>query len=201
MAGINELWAVAPGKASPEGLTSSAPVTEYAWPFTSFWNVTASESAALVICKRPENQPGCRAGQPAPPPPLGVPQAGTGAHDCRGQALERRAWAEEDTWPCGWRRAELPRSEPPLTTRAKAKCNPLRGRALHARAQDDSLISAGPGGRDSARHAECSGRTPDSIPEALSPPHLCSMSGPAQPHGLHYDYLLPRSVQNLLLFY
>lgn len=136
-----------------------------------------------------------------PAPPLGVPQAGTGAHDCRGQARERRAWAEEDTWPCGWRRAELPRSEPPLTTRAKAKCNPLRGRALHARAQDDSLISAGPGGRDSARHAECSGRTPDSIPEALSPPHPCSMSGPAQPHGLHCDYLLPRSVQNLLLFY
>lgn len=72
MAGTNELWTVARGKASPEGLTSSAPVTEYAWPFTSFWNVTASESAALVICKRPENQPGCRA------PPLGVPQAGTG---------------------------------------------------------------------------------------------------------------------------
>lgn len=69
MAGTNKLWAVAPGKASPEVLTSSAPVTEYAWPFTSFWNVTASESAALVICKRRENQPGCRAGQPAPPPP------------------------------------------------------------------------------------------------------------------------------------
>lgn len=34
------------------GLTSSAPVTEYACPFTSFWNVMASESAMLVICKR-----------------------------------------------------------------------------------------------------------------------------------------------------
>lgn len=31
--------------------TSSAPVTEYACPFTSFWYVMASESAALVICK------------------------------------------------------------------------------------------------------------------------------------------------------
>lgn len=78
MAGTQELWAVAPGKASPEGLTSSAPVTEYAWPFTSFWNVTASESAALVICKRPENQPGCREGQPAPPPPSGSRKLGPG---------------------------------------------------------------------------------------------------------------------------
>lgn len=34
---------------TPLGITSSAPVTEYACPFTSFWKVTASESAALVI--------------------------------------------------------------------------------------------------------------------------------------------------------
>lgn len=90
MAGTNELWAVAPGKASPEGLTSSAPVTEYAWPFTSFWNVTASESAALVICKRPENQPGCRAGQPAPSPP----PRGPASWD-RGTRLQRPGPGEE----------------------------------------------------------------------------------------------------------
>lgn len=54
------------------GVTSSAPVTEYACPFTSFWNVTASESAALVICKRGRNQPGLRI-PPSPsfPPSLG----------------------------------------------------------------------------------------------------------------------------------
>lgn len=34
--------------------TSSAPVTEYACPFTSFWEVTASVSAALVIWRRKE---------------------------------------------------------------------------------------------------------------------------------------------------
>lgn len=37
-------------------LTCLAPVTEYACPFTSFWVVTASDSAALVIWKGKESQ-------------------------------------------------------------------------------------------------------------------------------------------------
>lgn len=36
--------------------TSSAPVTEYACPFTSFCEVTASVSAALVICRSKGHQ-------------------------------------------------------------------------------------------------------------------------------------------------
>ena len=43
-------------------------MTEYACPLTSFWNVTASESAALVIWKRGDNQPGCGIPPPAPSP-------------------------------------------------------------------------------------------------------------------------------------
>lgn len=43
---LSPCWGTAP--------TSSAPVTEYACPFTSFCDVTASVSAALVICKSKE---------------------------------------------------------------------------------------------------------------------------------------------------
>lgn len=69
---------------SLRGVTSSAPVTEYACPFTSFWTVTASESAMLVIWKRGENQRGCRTrALPAPHPSLacgfGSPEHTAGA--------------------------------------------------------------------------------------------------------------------------
>lgn len=67
---------------------------------------------------------------------------------------------------------------------------------MHARAQDDSLTSAGPGGRDSARHAECSGRTPDSIPEALSPMEPTHVPCLAQPSRMVYTVTICFPVQS-----
>lgn len=58
------------GREIPAGVTSSAPVTEYACPFTSFWKVMASESAALVICKDGKNQSSCCILPPSLPPSL-----------------------------------------------------------------------------------------------------------------------------------
>lgn len=61
------------------GVTSSAPVTEYACPFTSFWNVMASESAALVICKRGRISPASASRLLPPSLPRSGPTAGRGA--------------------------------------------------------------------------------------------------------------------------
>lgn len=59
---------------TPVILTSSAPVTEYACPFTSFWKVMASESAMLVIWEHRRNQVDAAA-SPSPLFPL-VPLPG-----------------------------------------------------------------------------------------------------------------------------